>query len=79
MHQMTNRRPGDMVREQRLPSFRVTHLSAESIFEVEVKEGGWSLGSNSRLKIEFVTLEDIVNILGLPVNNSPEKLFKLKI
>ena len=51
---------------------QVTHLSAESVFEVEVKKRSWSLGANSRLKIELVSLENIVNILGFPVDNSPE-------
>ena len=50
---------------------QVTHLSAESVFEVEVKKRCRSLGANSRLKIEFVSLENIVNILALPIDNSP--------
>ena len=49
-----------------------THLSAESIFEVEVKERGWSLGSNSRLEVELVSLQYVVNVLGSPVDDGPE-------
>ena len=51
-----------------------THLSAESIFEVEVKERGGGLGANSRLEVELVAFENVVNILGLPVHDGPSKV-----
>lgn len=48
-----------------------TNLSAEGVFEVEVEERCRSLGADSGLDVELVALQNVVNILGLPVHDCP--------
>ena len=50
-----------------------TDLSTESVLEVEVKQRGGGLWSNGGLKVELVSLQDVINVFGLPVHDSPEK------
>ena len=52
----------------------LTHLSAEGVFEVEVKHGAGNLAAKNILQVELVSLQDVVHILGLPVNNGPERV-----
>ena len=52
----------------------MTHLSAEGVFEVEVKNGAGNLAAKNILQVELVSLQDVVHILGLPVNNGPERV-----
>ena len=49
-----------------------TDLSAESVLEVEVKQRGGGLWSNGWLKVELVSLQDVINVFGLPVDDGPE-------
>ena len=48
-----------------------TNLSAEGVFEVEVEERCGSLGADGGLDVELVSLQNVVNILGLPVDDCP--------
>ena len=56
------------VRDDRMTD---TNLSAEGVFEVEVEERCGSLGADSGLDVELVSLQNVVNILGLPVDDCP--------
>ena len=49
------------------------HLSAEWVFEVEVEDRAGGLAAEHILQVEFVSLQDVVDILGLPVNDCPAK------
>ena len=56
------------VRDDRMTD---TNLSAEGVFEVEVEERCGSLGADGGLDVELVSLQNVVNILGLPVDDCP--------
>ena len=52
-----------------------TNLSAEGVFEVEVEERCGSLGADGGLDVELVSLQNVVNILGLPVDDCPANIW----
>ena len=54
---------------------RYTNLSAEGVFEVEVEERCGSLGADGGLDVELVSLQNVVNILGLPVDDCPANIW----
>ena len=49
----------------------LSYLSAEGVFEVKVEDWSWGLGSDGSLEVELVSLEDVVHVLGSPVDSGP--------
>ena len=53
----------DLFSSSIMSAYFLTHLSAESVFEVKVKKRGGGLGANGSLQVELVAFQCVVHVL----------------